>query len=198
MSKHKNKNEALWPSPPSRPSGSSSQRGSTTSVLTGAAALAIGIGATVLQDGFALDAEKLVSGGVYWSSTYRQILLIGGVTLASLGLALVVVGAIAPRSARPLAGITVAVLALVIVGGVLGIAANESKQQASDRQETVPDSGSTPEPEAADVPSGAVDDPSPNLCRNARPQVARKLAADRAAASRTRRRYTRRKRETVV
>src|SRR4051812_15666773 len=98
------------------------ESGSVRYVAGGIFGSLVGVAAIVLQDSYKLDANTLLTGGVYMKSGVRHALLFAGIALVVLGLALILLGALDSASAgarTTLFAITLVLAAVTVAGGGL-------------------------------------------------------------------------------
>jgi hypothetical protein len=108
-------------------------------VSFGLVAVLVGVGSAIASDQVKLDVEKVLNGGAYVKDGYRAFMTFGGITLAILGVVLIVLAAASANraTARPVFALTIALIAIVAVGDALILTAYSKGSEASRSSEPV-------------------------------------------------------------
>lgn len=135
--------------------------------------LLVGIAALVIQDLYKLDAEKVLTGGVYLKDGFRTMLLFGGLALSALGMIVTTLALAKPEVlARGELFVGVLVVAWLAAGGiailVVGVNARahdaQAASQPSDPAPTETTEAPPPQTYERPTPDHAADPSEPVTC----------------------------------
>lgn len=133
-------------------------------MIVGVVALITGAAAFAIQEAFKLDTAAALTGQYVLGDGVRVVLAIGGISLAVLGVLLVLLGTLAPERARPLSILTWIVLVPVVaLTGIVLVDASHDSRSASASSDVQQEANDTSTIEPTAVPSSDARNETPSF-----------------------------------